>query len=513
MILGALAVCAMASCRDNDLPEQNLKPAYCPSSIEFNLPDEIRQLIYTDETGASVLPLIKGQTVTLSYILKPDTATFKDVEWTSTNPACATVDDNGLVSAVSGDGLGYSVVQVAPVGMFSGSGVNSTLKVKVDNELIPATGITITAPGTEVYAGETLQLTADITPANSTYRTVKWSSSNEAAAKVDGNGIVTGQVTSSVSTPVTITATSLDGTEVYATYEVIVKQIVQPQEVTINQTYSMDNGYACAVNEQQISLAYTTVPAECTTSLIQWSSSNEAIATVKDGVVTFNQNGNFGEVIITATCPETGKSSSIKLNVPAGLIRETFHNKDHYSVYAANQSGNGTATSTAWHDGYVTITTYKVNATTERADIKWWDTPVYLHAGNYPVIAVKVDDVKDMGYGITSRNFNFDCVGTSESGTSYKALGNGNNKYTNDYKCSDGSHVFIYDMSTLAFGTGGLAPVNESIMFTVFQLKYADMKTVDHPVTYNLYWFQTFKNISDVQKYIQREGLTYEVIK
>ena len=111
--------------------------------------------------------------------------------------------------------------------------------------------------------------------------------------------------------------------------------------------------------------------------------------------------------------------------------------------------------------------------------------------------------MKDLGEGITSRNINFDVVGTSESGTQYKALGGGNNKYSSDLKLSDGTHVFVYDLSTVKFGTGGLAPTNESITFTVFQLKYADMKTVDHQVSYNVYWMQSFKSNEDLQKYIK----------
>ena len=53
-------------------------------------------------------------------------------------------------------------------------------------------------------------------------------------------------------------------------------------------------------------------------------------------------------------------------------------------------------------------------------------------------------------------------------------------------------------------------PTNETVDFTTLQIKYADMKTVDHQISYNLYWIQTFKSLSDVQKYIKSEGLTYE---
>ena len=503
---------ALTSCSDDDrIP--SVSPAICPDAIQMQVPAEMQKFIYTDNTGADVLPLIVGESVQMGYTLQPADATYNNVVWTTSDATVATVD-NGRVMALSEKGLGYSIITVAPVGMFSGSGVLSTLKVKVAAHLQQASDITLTADETEVYEGEQIAISYAIEPEATTYRTLQWSSSDETVATVDSKGVVTGVSTGGGTTKaVTITGTAMDGSGVSADITITVKRVVPPQDITLDQTYSADNGYAFALNEQGVTLSYTTVPAESTKSLIEWSSSDETVATVEAGYVSFK---GFGEVTITATCPETGKSSSLKLNIPAGLLRETFHNPDHYSIYNAAQSGNGTSSSHEWHDGYITVTTYTVNATTQRADLKWWDTPATLHAGNYPIIAIKVDDVKDLykADGVTARNLNFDVVGKSESGADFKALANGNNKYSGDLKCSDGSHVFIYDLSTLPFGTGGLAPTNESISFNTFQLKYADIKTVDHQITYNLYWFQTFKTVDDVKKYVTDvDKLSYEVIK
>lgn len=516
-IIGCVCCCITAtitSCSDDD-PIPSVTPATCPSSIEMQLPTEMQRLVYTDNTGASVLPLIVGESVQLGYNLLPADATFNNVVWSSSDTSVASVTADGKVEALSERGLGYSIVTVAPTGMYAGSGVLSTLKVKVAAHLQKATAIALSATETEVYEGEQITLGYEIAPEATTYRTLQWTSSDEGVATVDSHGVVTGVSTGGNATRknVTITATAMDGSGVKASIDITVKRVVQPQSVALDQTYAADNGYAFALNEQGTQLTYSTVPAESTQSLIEWTSSDEEIATVEAGYVRFK---GFGEVTITATCPETGNKSSIKLNIPAGLIRETFHNPDHYSVYNASQSGNGTSSSHEWHDGYITITTYSQNATNQRADIKWWDTPVTLHAGNYPVIAIKLDDVKDLykAEGVTARNLNFDVVGKSESGVDFKALGNGNNKYTGDLRCEDGSHVFIYDLSTLAFGTGGLAPTTESITFNTFQLKYADIKTINHQITYNLYWFQTFKTVDDVKRYVTEvDGQSYEVIK
>lgn len=503
MLMMGLATAAMTSCSD-DNEGGNLYSAVIPSKVEFNLPEAQQQLVYTDATGAKCLPLVKGETLQLQYTMTPEDVTFSDVIWSASNTDFATVSDQGLVTAVNGDG--YSIVQVAPVGLHEGSGINANLKVVVSSEMRKATAITVTSTSTEVYAGDTLHFCGFIAPDNSTYKTVKWSVDNEAAASIDPmTGILTAKQAEAATTPVKVIATALDGSGVVGEKSVNVKKIVSPESVAIDQTFSAANGYECALNEQTLNLGFTTVPAECTTSLLKWTSSDESIATVDAGVVSFK---GFGKVTITAATPD-GKTSSIELNIPCGLVRETYRNENHYSFRPANAS-----TKYTWGDGFLTVTTAATNATTQRADLKWYDLPLTLHAGNYPVLAVKIEDAKDLGIGVTGRNLNMDAVGKSESGKEYKALGGGNNKWSNELKCADGSRVFIYDLSKVAFGTGGVAPTNESISFSIFQLKYADIKTIDHSFNYKVYWMQTFKSVADVENYVKKvDHVEYDVVK
>lgn len=292
-----------------------------------------------------------------------------------------------------------------------------------------------------------------------------------------------------------------------------IRKIVAPEDVAIDQSFSAENGYLCALNERSLKLAYTTVPEECTTSQIEWTTSDPSVATVNAGVVTFK---GFGKVTITAKTPSTGKSSSIGLDIPCGLFRETFHNPDHYSIRDAAQSGSGTSTSTVWSDGCIEITTYAQNSTKQRADIKCYDTPVTIHAGEYPILAFRMDDVKDLYEGVTARNIKPDITGTSESGVQYKQFnGEANNKYLEDWKCTDSEgalrgHVFIYDFSKQEFKTGGLAPTSESISCSTFQIKHADI-TATSQLTFKVYWMQTFKSLEDVKRYVEEvEGLTTE---
>ena len=512
MALTAAAV--LPACDDDEAAVQ--VPAYVyPSKMEVKLSPELEQYVYLDETGTPVLPMMKGTSASLDFEIRPDTVTYRDVKWTSSDESVATVDADGTVTAVSGDGRGYAVIQVAPVPLYAGSGIYGTLKVAVANTLVEAEEVSIEAAGAKVYAGEQLQLTATVSPANATYRTVKWTSSNEEVATIDAKGVVTGKKYAQNHVPVTFTATTLDGSRVSTKVKIMIDQVVAPEQVTIDAAYDVESGYRCAINEKTLKLAFTTVPEDCTLSQLAWSSSDESIATVEGGVVTFNQDGTFGDVTISATCPTTGASSATTLRLDAGLVRELFRNEQNVTWRDAKQSGNNTSTATEWHDGYVTVTTYKQNDTAQRAGFKCQSAKTWLHAGNYPIFAIRMDDVADLykSKGCTARNITLDAVGKAGDTDFKGGLDGNNNKWLHDYKCSDGSHVFIYDLSTQKWATGGVLPTTSVATFTAMQFKYADMKTLTEQVTYNVYWVQTFRTIEDLQQYIEGEGLTYEVIK
>jgi len=156
----AASLCTMlflGSCSKDD-DQTIVPPAIVPSSISFNLTDDINKQIYSDETGAKVLPLKVGQTVSLPYILEPDSATFKDVVWTSSNNSVATVDNYGTVSALSSEGSGYSIIQVAPEGLYAGSGIYASLKIMVYSTVTSAESIEITSTADELFCGDTLHL-------------------------------------------------------------------------------------------------------------------------------------------------------------------------------------------------------------------------------------------------------------------------------------------------------------------------------------------------------------------
>ncbi len=65
-------------------------------------------------------------------------------------------------------------------------------KLEYSGSIVKVQGITLSNDQTDLAVGETLQLTAEVTPANALNKKLKWTSSNSGVATVDENGLVTG---------------------------------------------------------------------------------------------------------------------------------------------------------------------------------------------------------------------------------------------------------------------------------------------------------------------------------
>ena len=120
-------------------------------------------------TGVSLdkteLSLTVGDTETLTATVAPDNATDKTVTWTSSNSTVATVDQNGVVTAVA---RGTAVITATAA---DGSGASASCTVTVTRPYIPPAnpnykitveatqGGTVTADPTAAKAGATVTLT------------------------------------------------------------------------------------------------------------------------------------------------------------------------------------------------------------------------------------------------------------------------------------------------------------------------------------------------------------------
>ena len=133
----------------------------------------------------------------LAATILPEGSTAS-VVWQSSNPNVATVTEKGLVQAVT---PGTSVI-TATAGGRHVSCIVSVLAARVR-----VTGVSFGETKHEIPMGGTATLTATITPADATVKTLIWTSSDEGVATVSRTGIVTALSVGET----TIRATSVDG--------------------------------------------------------------------------------------------------------------------------------------------------------------------------------------------------------------------------------------------------------------------------------------------------------------
>ena len=129
--------------------------------------------------------LTEGETATLTATVAPDNASNKEVTWSSSNEAVATVT-NGKVTAVK-EGTATITVTTKDGGHKANCAV--TVNKPASTE-VAVTEVTLSKTSLELTEEATETLTATVKPDNATNQTVTWSSSNENVAKVE-NGKVT----------------------------------------------------------------------------------------------------------------------------------------------------------------------------------------------------------------------------------------------------------------------------------------------------------------------------------
>ena len=239
----------------------------------------------------------------LIAIVLPENATNKNVIWTSDNPEIATVVD-GVVTAIS-EGMATITATTED------GGFNATCEVSVEinQSEVAVTGVCLDQSVLILNAlGESARLTATVLPEAAADKRVTWSSGDESVVTVDD-----GVVTAISEGTATITATTEDG-GFNATCEVSV-EINQSEVAVTGITLDASETYWLSPTEPMRLTAFV-LPADATNKQVTWSSSDESVVTVDDGVVTAIANG-FAN--ITATTKDGGFTATCSITVDMPL--------------------------------------------------------------------------------------------------------------------------------------------------------------------------------------------------
>ena len=173
--------------------------------------DAVSNVPVTDITLSSSSATIEvGANLFLSPTIKPENATNKKINWSTSNESVATVKDGKVTGVASG-----TAIITAKADDDSEKAVTCTIAV-----IKKTTGVTVSPSIVTLYVNATAsaKLTESVQPADASNKTVTWSSSNSSIVMVDQSGNITAKDVGTA----TITAKATDGSEKIGTCQVTV---------------------------------------------------------------------------------------------------------------------------------------------------------------------------------------------------------------------------------------------------------------------------------------------------
>ena len=203
---------------------------------------------------------------------------------------------------------------VAPSGSWSTYIYDYYWDVEVKAAAVPVTGITLNTSSATLKVGETMQLSATVSPSNATDKSVSWSSNSSSVATVSSSGLVTAKGEGTA----TITCRANDGSGISRTCSIT----VSPAATVLVTSISNFTPYASLLVGETKQITYDIWPRNATDQSVSWSSSNSSVASVSSsGLVTANGKGLATITCITndgsgiqATCKVT-VSEPITINI------------------------------------------------------------------------------------------------------------------------------------------------------------------------------------------------------
>lgn len=329
----------------------------CSPSIEsvyFNVPDEIQ----------------RGETAQIEtdyeYTSKdtPENAeeliTELGVTYTSSNESILTVDEDGMLTAVS--------VGTADVTMTS-----------ADGKLTETKTVNVVVHPTSIEMPETFQmdtddpektLTAKVLPEDADNTEIEFTSSDESKLTIDENGVMY----ASEDGTVTVTAI-VPGTDVSAECEITI--LPGADEITLSNT-----SITLKKNESK-TLTFSVVPENAVTDYRVWTSSDESVATVDEGGnVTGHKTGTctirlamsdtYAECKVTVKGAATGATEKPAESGSASSGSSSSGNSSGSSESSSSSGSSSSGSSSSGSSGATATNSASVPFSDAAGSSLWW---------------------------------------------------------------------------------------------------------------------------------------------
>lgn len=289
------------------------------TSISGSIELTFKPIIPTDMTVTpATANIIIGDTQTFSVSFQPDNAESKEFDAVIADEAVAAITDitDGTIT-VSALKVGTTTLRVT---CSQNSDLVKEISITVSPRLVSK--IEVSADKTSIEVGQTAKLTATVSPDNATDKSFTWSSSDNAVATVNADGVVTGVKVGTV----TISATANDGSGVKGSVTINVVP-------TLWTSLSVDVKSFSFVKGESFTAKVSGTPANATDKSLSVTSSNDNVATGSydpaTGIVTVTATGEGSAVITVATNDGSNLSAKINVNVA-----------DRLTITATDEAGN-----------------------------------------------------------------------------------------------------------------------------------------------------------------------------
>jgi gliding motility-associated-like protein len=274
-----------------------------------------------------------GRTDTLHAVVHPADATNQRIQWTSSSPDIAAIDEaKGIVTGVA-EGTATITVITGDGGFMATTAVN-VLPVFADS-------IRLAPQKLAINAGATGQVAVLFYPFDVTRKELEWHSKNEAVAAVDENGQITGVSLGNTY----IVATTKDGR---ANKDSCLVTVVQP----VTGIRILSDGIIRLVKGDTVTLHATVIPGNAYNKTIFWSSNNTKTVIVKNNILTAKDIGN---AIVTVRTEDGNYTATVQVevfemeHVPQGFSPNsdgmndyfvcTLDSRDTYTLSVFDRSG------------------------------------------------------------------------------------------------------------------------------------------------------------------------------
>lgn len=335
-----------------------------------------------------------GGTSQLSASVYPTTATNRSVSWTSDDTSVATVSSNGLVTAKS---AGTAVITCKAK---DGSGKKTTCTIIVKEPVKPAS-ITLSKTKATLAEGESLQLTATVTPSDANNKTVTWMSDNTDVATVTANGLVTAKCVGIAN----VIVTTSNNLAAVCTITVENKNVGEPTMWSGHYRVSSSHVENNPTKEYQDNFEMTIEEKDGTYYIT--SMFGEDLTRYNDGGFKLDDNGNGTAVIdisyynilkytnndsplytlyvFDEATDDWADSWTLKMNEDGSIILGDFY----VAAFSWNENEE------KWKNGQLEALYYRMTATIE--DITGISNPIVetpdIHIGNGKIM---LDDIMDV---------------------------------------------------------------------------------------------------------------------